>query len=65
MYIYVYIYMLPFHTENGKWKPRLFFLIPLLLVHRANGSYLFANRLNRLNGQNGLARLWSMMMREK
>ncbi len=31
--------------SKGKWKPRLFSLIRLMLAHRANGSLLFVNLL--------------------
>ncbi len=35
-----YIYMLPFQTENKKWKPRKFSLIRLLCARHTN-AYLF------------------------
>ncbi len=33
--------MLPFQTDNGKWKPRRFSFSHLSFALRANGSLLF------------------------
>ncbi len=41
------IHMLPFQMENGKWKPRRFFLICLSFPHHANGSLLFVRLLTK------------------
>ncbi len=39
--------MLPFQTENGKQKPRQFFLIRLLFSNSANGSLSFVRLLTK------------------
>jgi hypothetical protein len=47
-YIYnIYVYMLPFQTENGKWKPWRFSLIRIPFHHRANGSFSFVRLLTK------------------
>ncbi len=68
-FINLYIYA-AFQTENRKWKPRQFSLTSLLFAlhvnwsficpfvdEETNGSYLFANGLNRQNEPDRLAHL--------
>jgi hypothetical protein len=43
----LYIYMMPFQTENGKWTPRWFFLIRLPFAHCANRSLSFVRLLTK------------------
>ncbi len=64
LHIHIHLYMLLFQTENGKWKPKRFSLIRLMVVchlsvcwWRNKGKLSTVNELNGLNGVNGLAHL--------
>jgi hypothetical protein len=60
----LYMYMLPFLTENGKRKPRRFSITCLPIAYRANASLSFVRLLTKkkqngsfpfANGLNGFA----------
>jgi hypothetical protein len=73
IFIFSYIYMLPFQTENGSpgdfslsvyrlliVQSEVLYVVRLFVDEETNRSYPFANEisgLNRLNGLNGLVHL--------
>jgi hypothetical protein len=46
-FIYIFIYMLLFQKENGKWKPRRFPLFRLPFAHRAKGHWPFVRLVTK------------------